>query len=196
MTPDPFPALLEGYYGCENRTGIRWANELTEKVIDLAKPIDCTGGGWETRAYCPLCGHGSSSPFSDGYSLPEGLRRHLDGLGNTSKCEVMKVAGALARAHFNDKFAAGEAAEEKAKQDLGVHLISVQKMTLRPLRFSGVDARKSLLLHEFLLPLARRCEARQRRVNFSRWPLFCLRFVTAAAAPHSARLGSGRRPAG
>lgn len=115
MTPDPFPKLLMGYYHCENReAGTRWARELAEKIVELAKPVE---GTWNASAFCPLCGDGSSSPYTQGYTLPEGLRRHLAGWGNTSKCQVMEIVNAMAIERFNEKFAAAEAAVEKAEQD-------------------------------------------------------------------------------
>ncbi len=44
------------------------------------------------RAWCPLCGLGATSNYSrPGFSLPEGLERHLRGFGNTYRCDVIRA---------------------------------------------------------------------------------------------------------
>jgi hypothetical protein len=45
--------------------------------------------GTGPRAACPLCGSWGYGIGAHGYSLPEGLRRHLEGYGRVQECEVM-----------------------------------------------------------------------------------------------------------
>lgn len=85
LMPDEIGQLLRGYYSCTSRSeGDAWkacvVDSLIERAIGSAPPPNMLG---EQRSMCPLCGQGSSSPYVEGYSLPEGLRRHLVGWGNT-----------------------------------------------------------------------------------------------------------------
>lgn len=131
MTTDPFPRLLNGFHICDSReAGRQWAHEVVEEIIEFAKTVEGESSGLVRSAYCPLCGDGSSSPYANGYTLPEGLRRHLTGWGNTSKCRVMEVSATLARAHFNSKFAEAEAAAEKASQDRRKERVAVEPLYL------------------------------------------------------------------
>jgi len=74
------------------------------------------GSYFSDRAYCPLCGDGSTSPYSNGFTVPEGLRRHLLGWGNMYQCSVMKTALRLAHEHWEEKFSASEKVAEEQKR--------------------------------------------------------------------------------
>jgi hypothetical protein len=105
--------FLKGYRACESRkdTG-EWIRAASEGVIAAAQPID---NGlpdiYSRRAYCPLCGEGSQGFYEHdrGYALPEGLRRHLLGLGNSRGCSVLGAALALAHDSWDSKFSGAEA---------------------------------------------------------------------------------------
>jgi hypothetical protein len=112
LAPAEFRELLDSYYSCATREErYRWEDLIAEKVIERAAPIadavrpDIFG----ERAYCPLCRGGAQSYYADrGFSLPEGLRRHLVGFGNTRHCSVMKAAKDLAWEAWNRSFAGKE----------------------------------------------------------------------------------------
>jgi hypothetical protein len=58
------------------------------------------------------------SYYDEGFALPEGLRRHLEGWGsNIRQCSVMEIAMKRARDRFNDEFSAQEEAEWIQKQE-------------------------------------------------------------------------------
>jgi hypothetical protein len=106
LAPDEFHDLLKSYYSCKTRSeAYQWANEVAEAVIEKATPIE-EDRGWGLRAYCPLCREGAQSFYSyeRGYSLPEGLRRHLVGFGRIRECSVMEVARKRARDYWNREF--------------------------------------------------------------------------------------------
>jgi hypothetical protein len=46
------------------------------------------------RVPCPLCGH-APYQYEDGYTLPEGLLRHLRASNNQHPCSVMRAVEAL-----------------------------------------------------------------------------------------------------
>jgi len=109
LMPYEISSLLHGYYSCASRAeGFAWVDGVVDTLIERAwlsaLPPNMFG---EQRAMCPLCGRGSSSPFTEGYSLPEGLRRHLVGWGN-NRCIVMETVSKLAYSHWNEKFAEAE----------------------------------------------------------------------------------------
>ncbi|GAB7540985.1 hypothetical protein [Cupriavidus sp. 8B] len=110
LMPYEVDQLLHGYYSCESREATRvWMNDVVETLIErVDKPTLLEDRLGERRARCPLCNEGSSSLYVEGYSLPEGLRRHLVGWGNARQCVVVDAAFRLARDHWNEKFAAAE----------------------------------------------------------------------------------------
>ena len=106
LLPVPIQEILESYSKCKTLKDTHiWLNRIAEELITLAKPIESEQNIYhEDRAYCPLCGEGTDHLYRSGYSLPEGLRRHLTGHGSTKRCEVIKVAYDLALEHTKDKF--------------------------------------------------------------------------------------------
>ena len=111
--------ILESYRWCESRKETySWQENVAERIIALAKILSPEQGSYlSERAYCPLCGEGSSSPYESGFSIPEGLRRHLVGYGNVQQCKVMEAAKRLAGEYWHDKFDASEKAEQKQKRE-------------------------------------------------------------------------------
>ena len=57
-----------------------------------------------------------SSYNYDGFTLPEGLRRHLVGYGNTHQCLFTETAKKMARDYWNEQFSEMEAKIELQKQ--------------------------------------------------------------------------------
>lgn len=70
-----------------------WLEGVVGQLLDLANPEPTYS---ENRAPCPLCRGSSKSPYSTGFSFPEGLRRHLLGAYNADQCEVTRAALELA----------------------------------------------------------------------------------------------------
>lgn len=108
LMPEPIRDAFSGYYDCKTEGDFHnwWRGALT-KVADQAVP---RSNGWEDRAYCPLCGRGSSSPYDEGFKLPAGLDMHLYGDGRANQCSVTREIYWLARDHV-------EPALEKAKEE-------------------------------------------------------------------------------
>ncbi len=116
LMPEGVQAILQSYYSCTSRQdGYRWEGEAADSIVALAEPITPEGPSLSShRAYCPLCGQGSTTPYESGFALPEGLRWHLLGRGQMRQCSVMGAAVRLARDYWHDKFHAIE--EEEAAQ--------------------------------------------------------------------------------
>lgn len=115
MTPDKVRTVLHGYLRCESRADAnRWSGTAVDTLIDAAEVIPGSGV-FSDRANCPLCGYGGQGPYVDGFTVPEGLRRHLTGWGRVSQCTVMATVMKLAREHWNRKFHEVELEEEKVK---------------------------------------------------------------------------------
>lgn len=110
-----------------------WLYEIIDKVIELAT-LDIHDAQWQQpRAYCPLCKKGSSSPLSEGFTVPEGLRRHLMGYGNVARCDVMDAASEIARDYLEIKFRRErEIAELAAQQKKELRRKSEQLYQIRP----------------------------------------------------------------
>jgi len=96
LMPLEVQQALYDFYNCQSRSQLHQLRELTiNKLIEIAgdKPdkvihdlISSTH-----RAYCPLCGGSAHSTYgADGFALPEGLRRHLNGSYNSQRCPVFE----------------------------------------------------------------------------------------------------------
>lgn len=109
--------ILSSYYSRETRAeSYGWESEVADAFIDGATILPREGGSYfGPRAFCPLCGNGSSSPYDTGFSVPEGLRRHLVGWGKGNQCAVFKVASNLAHEYWDEKFREGELREREAE---------------------------------------------------------------------------------
>ena len=120
LAPTNFRSLLRSYYLCKTREDTYgWKDDLAEKIIEAADVLPQQQSSYfSPRAYCPLCGFGSMSPHEEGFSLPEGLRRHLVGWGGrTHQCQIMVVAERSARDYWNREFAQTDAEEARRKAE-------------------------------------------------------------------------------
>jgi len=108
---------LSDYYDCRSeRDFYDWRQSALAFIIEKAVPIP-EASYWQPRGWCPLCHGGSSGPYESLFTLPEGLRRHLDGLGNVRPCPVTQAALDLAREGLADRFAAAEAASRQKERE-------------------------------------------------------------------------------
>jgi hypothetical protein len=123
LMPEHYGDMLESYYRCESRPDRhRWqyatADEIVDDVIEQRQQLAniADRAYYDDRAPCPLCGGESSSPYTRGFALPEGLRRHLTGWGQSQRCPVMEQTRGLAQDYWRSKFADQDQAEEDAKE--------------------------------------------------------------------------------
>lgn len=119
LMPDNVQEIMNGYYSCRSRQELYlWEHDAVEETIKLANILSVEEGSYfSDRAYCPLCGEGTSSAYERGFSVPEGLRRHLAGRGNIRQCGVMQAAVRLARDYWQSQYADAERAEEAEKRE-------------------------------------------------------------------------------
>ncbi len=96
LMPEALRRPLEAARECDSRSDFdAWQAWAIECILDLA---DCRPGremnssADTVRAYCPLCGEGASSPYAKGFSMPTGLRRHLEGSHRSHRCDVFAAA--------------------------------------------------------------------------------------------------------
>lgn len=112
LMPENLQRMLTSYYYCESREDTyQWENMIAENLLEYVEIIPYHPEYERERAYCPLCGEGSDN--GKGYALPEGLRRHVAGEGNTKKCPVVEQVRHLARAYWDSKFAEKERLERE-----------------------------------------------------------------------------------
>jgi hypothetical protein len=118
MLPAPLEHLAEGFYGSQTWTELdAWERDFGEAVIATAAVLSREEGSiLQPRAYCPVCRDGSSSPYDRGFALPEGLRRHLHGNGNTVQCLVTRAIFGLARDSRREKLEAHRTEEERERE--------------------------------------------------------------------------------
>ena len=111
--------ILTSYYSCESREATyQWKEVAAAEIIEFAKILSPEEGSYfSERAYCPLCGNGSTTFYERGFSVSEGLRRHFVGWGDgANQCRVFNAAERLARNYWHDKFSAVEETEAVEKQ--------------------------------------------------------------------------------
>ncbi|MFP2770811.1 hypothetical protein [Oceanisphaera sp. KMM 10153] len=118
LAPAAYQEILRSYYRCNDRSeSYHWLDSVAEKIIETVEPLpNDKGSFFGARAYCPLCGEGTSSTYERGYALPEGLRRHLTGWGRSQMCAVTEAAHQLALDHFHDEFSAEEETQRLEQQ--------------------------------------------------------------------------------
>lgn len=107
LRPRPISDQFRVYRLCKNNhEQMVWWYETIKMIIDSTKPDPEYSNEWTgDRADCPLCGDGNSW-HHNGFSLPEGLKRHLEGSSKARQCAVMKIADEVSRDYL----------EENAKQ--------------------------------------------------------------------------------
>ncbi len=120
LMPEKIQDVLRDFLNCESKEERwHWADEAAEQLVPFAKILPSDESNWYysgERAFCPLCGCGSSSPLPPpGFAVPEGLLRHLRGYGNMSQCNVFKATIDLARDYWDKRFRASDLAEEAEK---------------------------------------------------------------------------------
>lgn len=101
--------VLDGYpRDLEPNDVWRWAERAAEQVVEFCTELEQeTYQGYPVgspRALCPLCKHGTSGPYAQGFALPEGLIRHLLGSHNSRQCAVFGAAVALAQGSAESPF--------------------------------------------------------------------------------------------
>lgn len=118
LMPEAAQRLLEGFLSCSTRQeSYLWRDEVVDQIVGLAEMIPGAVDTFESRrAYCPLCRGGARVVYERGFSVPEGLRRHLIGWGHTRQCDVMKAVMDLAHEHWNEKFRPAEDAEQEQRR--------------------------------------------------------------------------------
>lgn len=97
LMPDDRRALLDAAGHCDTFEDVhawgRWAADaLIGAAAAGADPLLYSG---PLRAPCPLCGAEAQTPYERGFSLPEGLRRHLEGTHRSRQCSVFMAAEQL-----------------------------------------------------------------------------------------------------
>ena len=117
LMPTEIADLLLSHHSCESQSDFAsWRATVIERVCEVATP-ELSQSFFQERAYCPLCRQGSSWGYSNGFTLPEGLRRHLIGFGRTSMCPVTEAAFYLASDYLQPRFAEIQAAEERVRAE-------------------------------------------------------------------------------
>ncbi|HEX7803887.1 MAG TPA: hypothetical protein VF471_14145 [Pseudoxanthomonas sp.] len=108
--PPELYQLLSSYRNCEARSDTyRWLDIVAESILGHVQPLSgATSHSSNGRAMCPLCGDGANSYYEQGFSFPEGLRRHLVGYGNTHQCVFTDTAMKLASNDWKDRFSEEE----------------------------------------------------------------------------------------
>jgi hypothetical protein len=114
LMPEKVQEILYSYHRCTSRIEFHhWRSAVIDELVELAKPIPRHSPYDTDRAQCPLCG-GSPENFyqpQQGFSLPVGLHRHLEGWGRVHQCDVTAAAFALGREWSHDKFHESEQRE-------------------------------------------------------------------------------------
>jgi hypothetical protein len=95
LLPEQARRIVEPRFALTIDEVITWHSHTVERVIELAEPKP--DFNQQDRAPCPLCRRGPEQGVHDGFTVPEGLRRHLEGSHNFHRCEVMAVAYTLTK---------------------------------------------------------------------------------------------------
>jgi hypothetical protein len=97
LVPQPFRAVIDPPYEFTREEGRSWDQDVVDKVLQLLKPDS------QERAACPLCGD-IARTYGAGFSVPNGLERHLLGSHNSRQCNVMHAAQGLLRVRHRELY--------------------------------------------------------------------------------------------
>jgi hypothetical protein len=110
LIPPQMSAILTDHHEITSLEAMsEWYHDAVERIIaQVHEPEDEDGDDWEDgpdlhafhveqRIPCPLCRQSNRSFYPQGFSLPEGLRRHLHGSHNSRHCPVMEQVMGLVR---------------------------------------------------------------------------------------------------
>jgi hypothetical protein len=113
LMPDAVHGELSSYSQCESRAAsCRWLEDVAARLIERVEATQ-RSAYHQPRAPCPLCDSSPNSPYDEGgFTVPEGLRRHLVGWGNVSQCDVTEAAWHLARDYWDWQWRQTEVEEE------------------------------------------------------------------------------------
>jgi len=91
IMPEKISEQLKKYLLCNNHDDrLQWWYESLKVITDSTVPDPEFSNSWTgKRANCPLC-HGGNNWHYNGFSLPEGLRRHLEGNSGAHACHILK----------------------------------------------------------------------------------------------------------
>lgn len=97
LLPAPFADILRVAPRAEWSPGSTgtihsWRSDVVPQVIECTEPLESHRDSRSQRARCPLCKEGPSQGSDEGFTIPEGLTRHLNGSHNFHRCQVMAVA--------------------------------------------------------------------------------------------------------
>lgn len=87
-----------------------WQHAAFTEIVDTTVFVDDGAYDNRERAPCPLC-QAMTAEWGSGQLrgwTPEGLRRHLEGYGNTYRCRVFETAWKMHLDENHDKFVADE----------------------------------------------------------------------------------------
>jgi hypothetical protein len=105
LMPAKMEPLLVEYHFCKDyREGAKWQRKVLDAVLSIAETNLIKHQHSSDRAICPLCNGGSQDFYATGFAFPEGLTRHLMGLGKAHQCSVMSAIVGLAYDHWNKEF--------------------------------------------------------------------------------------------
>lgn len=122
MMPWEARFVLMSYDSCKSRRDSKvWPHTAATKIIELAKILPPTIFDSSARSYCPLCGDSGSNKHSPGFSVPEGLRRHLLGWSNSQICPVVDIVLRMANEEWDKSFFETEEQEKARIQERKKH---------------------------------------------------------------------------
>ena len=175
LAPEEFHDILKSHYSCQTRSETyRWLDTIAELISDRATPIPDLPGVeiFGERGYCPLCRGGAQSFYAheSGFRLPEGLRRHLVGYGNTRQCSVIAAAKTLARESWTSRFS-----EQEAEQQADAQRTKAQRLATETLYVIG-PTDDAVLADEVSWRPARPKEPETYSITWAEQRLFSLGF--------------------
>lgn len=114
--PARYRDILENLASCRSADhflGLEY--KAVEDIITECNSTLSNDKSWNRRVLCPLCDDRPPAAYAEqGFTFPEGLRRHLTGYGNVSQCDVFKACCKLVLDSKNyEPFA-----ESKEKKDM------------------------------------------------------------------------------
>ena len=93
QAPARYKDILENLARCRSAAEFHsLEHSAAEDILTECQSTLSDDANWNRRILCPLCGDRPPSAYAEqGFTFPEGLRRHLTGYGNVSQCDVFRA---------------------------------------------------------------------------------------------------------
>jgi len=133
--------IMDSYMYCKSSAeGRVWRTKIVGALVGLSEIVSPQTEYSPARGICPMCRRGPNSNYLDGFAIPEGLWRHLEGFGNVQRCSVFSVLLNRVDERLHERFD-----EEDKIKEIEKAALKKERLASEVLYVNGPEAQPSLV---------------------------------------------------